>query len=153
MTRSPRARAASWMLAVTCLSACAGAPARGDGYDRALAAGKRAATAGRWQEAAHHFDQASHTALRDRDRDYAAFETANAHRAAGDRGGALKRYEALAHGKGEYAAQASLRAADMLVEHDDAEDAWRAMERVALEHPSSAAARTAVLRLLRHVHT
>lgn len=86
------------------LAACGGgAPSA---YGVHFAAGERAETAGRHDEAARAFDAASRDAASPRERDHALFLAALEFERAGDVAGAAQRFDQIAKRHGEHAAQA-----------------------------------------------
>jgi tetratricopeptide (TPR) repeat protein len=67
----PRRSAAGRAATAIALVALSCAPTYAEGYEQALAAGLRAQNAGRWAEAARHFDEAARLGARYKDRDEA----------------------------------------------------------------------------------
>ncbi len=84
-------------------AACASAPSS---YAVHFAAGERAETAGRHDEAARAFEAASRDPASAREKDHAAFLSALEMVRAGDVAGGAKKLDALARARGEHAAQA-----------------------------------------------
>lgn len=139
---------AAFALGLTALGSCA--PQRGAGYERALAEARRAYHAGRFDEAAEHFDEAARSARLARDGTYARYEAALAHARAGDVARACRDLRAIADARPptEYSAQAAFKAAD-LASGRDPEAGYAELEAVALRFPESGVARVALARILR----
>jgi tetratricopeptide (TPR) repeat protein len=108
----PRRSLASLCAMVAMLSFACGTVG-GKTFVRAFAAGERAYTAGRFQEAALEYDKAAAVAERPRDKEEALYAAGEARFRAGDEKGALARFEELAAAKppGERAIRAAYRAA------------------------------------------
>lgn len=131
--------------------ACGGcAPDRGSAYERSLAEGMRAETAGRFDEAAGRFDTAASKANLPRDAAHATYLAAVMLQRSGARAAALTRLDAIAAARPAQAdsASAALRAADMRIAAGDLEG-WRRLEAMVTTFPNSGAARPALRRLLR----
>jgi TolA-binding protein len=139
------------LLFVLLVASSACAPNRGAAYEKALAEGRRAHHAGRFDVAADRFDEAARTAKVPRDAVYARYEAALARARAGDVARAAAELRAIANAKppNAYAAQAAFKAADLAGKSDpSAGDAE--LEAVALRFPESGVARVALERLIRH---
>ena len=95
--------ALAFVLIVTSLACGASTPA----YTRSFAEGERAETAGRFAEAARHYDGAAQAAPNARERDHASYAAAKMLLQAGDLAAAAPRLEAIASAKpqGEHAAR------------------------------------------------
>lgn len=132
------------LLAVGC------APNRGAAYEKALAEARRAHHAGRFEEAAARFDEASRTAKVPRDAVYARYEAALARARAGDVARAASELRALAAAKPPtaYSAQAAFKAAQLALRSDEARG-YAELEEVALAFPDAGVAQVALARVLR----
>jgi outer membrane protein assembly factor BamD (BamD/ComL family) len=142
-------RAAAFLLAVACgVAACA--PNRGAAYEKALDEARRAEHDGRFDVAADRFDQAARTANEKRDGVFARYEAALARARAGDVARAARDLRAIADDKtaGEYAAQASFKAAE-LAWKSDPEAGAAELETMALRFPNTGVAKAALSRVLR----
>ena len=74
----------AFLVALVAILTSACAPSRGTAYEKALAEGRRAHHAGRFEVAAERFDEAARTAQVPRDAVYARYEAALARARAGD---------------------------------------------------------------------
>jgi outer membrane protein assembly factor BamD (BamD/ComL family) len=133
----------------TLLMACA--PTRGASFEKALAEGRRAHNAGRFEAAAERFDEAARTAKQPRDAVYARYEAALARARAGDVARASRELRAIADATpaNAYSAEAAFKAAD-LAYRSDPQAGIAELEAVIARFPDDAAARLAFFRVLRH---
>ncbi|WP_437601874.1 tetratricopeptide repeat protein [Sorangium sp. So ce590] len=144
------ASAAAVALAIAALLGPACAPARGDAYLAALAAGERAYHAGRYHEAARSFDGAASRALRVKDRDEARLMQARAFERAEAWGEARASYERLLADSphGPRSVRAEFELADLAIEHGDADAGFARLLAATRRHPSHGLARNALKRLI-----
>ena len=142
--------AVAGLVALVASSGLGCAPNRGAAFDKALAEGRRAHHAGRFDVAAERFDEAARTAKLPRDAVYARYEAALARARAGDVARAAKELREIASAKppNAYSAQAAFKAADLAYERDPA-SGYAELEAVALRFPETGVARAALKRLLR----
>jgi tetratricopeptide (TPR) repeat protein len=140
---------ARWALLCVLLAACA--PNRGNAYEKALAEGRRAHHAGRFEAAAERFDEAARTAKQPRDAVYARYEAALARARGGDVARASRELHAIADANppNAYSAEAAFKAAD-LAYRSDPEAGLPELEAVVVRFPDDGSARLALLRVLRH---
>jgi tetratricopeptide (TPR) repeat protein len=126
------------------------APTYGDAYLRAMAAGQRAYSAGRYDEAAAAFERAAGDALRVKDRDEARFLEARAHERAGRWAEAEAAYRALlaASPDGPRSARAELALADLAIDHGDAERGYAMLLEAVRRRPQHGDTPAALRRLV-----
>ncbi|WP_437877782.1 tetratricopeptide repeat protein [Sorangium sp. So ce513] len=148
--RAGRAAATALALALAALLGPACAPARGDAYLAAMAAGQRAYHAGRYREAASSFDGAASRALLVKDRDEARFMQARAFERAEAWAEARASYERLLADspRGPRSARAEFELADLEIEHGDADAGHAKLLAATKRHPSHGLARNALKRLI-----
>lgn len=132
--------------------ATACAPVYGEGYLEAVAAGKRAQHAGRFEEAATSFREAAAKATRVKDRDEAILLEARTYERMRDWRRASAAYERLlaVSPTGPRAARAKFELAMLAIDLGDDDEGYRALERAAREHPTHGLSGTALLRVLEH---
>jgi tetratricopeptide (TPR) repeat protein len=126
------------------------APDRGDAYARSLAQARRAHHAGRFAEAAGHFEEAAKQAKVPRDAVYMRYEAALTRARAGDVARAARELRAMATAKppSAYAPQAAFKAAQLAIAAD-AEAGHAELAQVPVDFPDSGVAQVAVVRLAR----
>ncbi len=125
------------------------APERGAAYERAFAEASRAEGAGRFAEAAASYDEATHAAVRVRDRDQARWDAAEMVARTGNFTEALSRLDVIASvGGAEHQAEAAYRAANLRIRYGDAARGWMAMEQIPSRFPQHGVAHVAVRRLV-----
>ncbi|WP_437337294.1 tetratricopeptide repeat protein [Sorangium sp. So ce394] len=148
---SRRAAASALALAIAALLGPACAPARGDAYVAAMAAGERAYHAGRYHEAARSFDGAASRALRVKDRDEARLLQARSFERAEAWAEARASYERLLADspRGPRSVRAEFELADLEIEHGDADAGYAMLLAATRRNPSHGLARNALKRLLR----
>jgi len=142
--------AARVVLLLVGLGACG--PSRGDVYERSFAAGQRALHAGRYEEAAHAFDEAASAAERVKDRDEALFLVARMHEKRGAHGeakAALARLSEASPG-GPRAGRAAFDLATLEIEHGDVERGYAMLLEATALYPKNGLARRAVHRMAQH---
>jgi outer membrane protein assembly factor BamD (BamD/ComL family) len=151
-------RAVTTSVAVACALALAAsglacsAPARGNGYERSLAAGERAQSAGRFGDAASEYDRASRAARLPRDAAHARYLSARML----VRGGNLRDAAVVLHAiadaspPGEDSALAAYELADLALASDHEADGWAAMDAFVRRFPGSGVAPRALRRMIRH---
>ncbi|MGK3991525.1 tetratricopeptide repeat protein [Sorangium sp. So ce136] len=149
--RAVNASAPALALAIAALLGPACAPARGDAYLAAMAAGERALHAGRYREAAGAFDGAASRALLVKDRDEARLMQARAFERAEAWGEARASYERLLADSpdGPRSERAEFELADLAIEHGDADAGFAMLLAATRRHPSHGLARNALKRLIR----
>jgi tetratricopeptide (TPR) repeat protein len=132
------------------LAACA--PNHGQAFERALAEGDRAETAGRYADAARSFDAAAMHALLYRDRTHAVYLAALMFERAGDLAPARERYEAVARAApaAEDSGAAAYKEADMDIARGDSAAGWREMDAMLRHFPDDGLGKSAFHRLVRH---
>ena len=138
------------VLAAVLATSCA--PNRGDGYVRALAAGERAETAGRFLEASARYEAAAEGAKLPRDRDHARYLAALMLAHGGNLREATARLDAIGNATPATpdSARAAYKAADLRLSHGDEEAGFRGLDDLMRRFPSSGVARPALHRLVRH---
>ncbi|RYE94307.1 MAG: hypothetical protein EOO75_02315 [Myxococcales bacterium] len=140
-------------LALVALLTLAGCAARSsDGYRRSLAAGDRAKSAGRYDEAAAAYAEAARAASKERDRDEGAFLEAATLAQGGRHQEAMAAYDRLiaASPRGERSERAVYERALLEIEHGDAAAGWAALERALLTLPGAGTGRRALHKLVEH---
>jgi tetratricopeptide (TPR) repeat protein len=116
-----------------------------------MAEASRDESAGRLAEAVAGYDRATALAKRDRDRDQARWDAADAVAREQDVAGAVARFDAIVRaGPSEHQAEAAYRAAVLRIEHGDAGAGWGELEQVPRRFPSSGIAHVAVRKLVAH---
>jgi tetratricopeptide (TPR) repeat protein len=132
------------------VSACG--PSIGAAYERSFAAGQRAYHSGRYEEAAHDFEQAAQTATRVKDRDEALFEAARMHEKRGAYAEAHAAYERVTKTSpdGPRAARAAYDMALVEVDHGDAERGYQLLLDATYKYPQHGSARRSLHRLIEH---
>ncbi len=127
------------------------APNRGASYERSLAEGLRAETAGRYHDAAACFDDATKSAKVPRDGAHARYLAALMLRKAGRNAEARARLDVIAEADPPLpdSALSAYQAADMRIAAGD-EDGWRRMEALLRRFPNSGVSRPALHRVLHH---
>jgi tetratricopeptide (TPR) repeat protein len=138
------------MLAALALGAGACAHQGPAPYQLAMAQASRDESAGRLAEAVRGYDRAAGLASRAPDRDQARWNAADVAAHEHDIADAAARFDAIASSAGEHQAEAAYRAALLRVEHGNAEEGWRQLERVTRRFPSSGIAHVAVRKLVAH---
>jgi TolA-binding protein len=130
------------------LAACA--PTLPDAYTRARAAAERAYAAGRYEEAARSWQAAAATADRPHHRNEARYRAAVSLRRAGRWADAMRAYQQLAESapRSSRAARAAYDRAELELRHGDAKRGRSLLERVVSDYPDSAAAQSAVRRIV-----
>lgn len=125
---------------------------RGEAFERAFAAGERAAHAGRHDEAAAAFDKAAGEAKRVKDCDEALFLEARSQERAGHVDAAratLVRLE-KASPTGPRTVRAAFDSADLEIDHGSEEQGYKMLEAAARAHPEHGLARPSINRIARH---
>jgi tetratricopeptide (TPR) repeat protein len=137
------------LAALALVAGCAG-PSRQ--FLEAKAAGDRAKTSGRYEEAARAYHDAAATAKRDRDRDEGLFLEAETYRQAGRSREAMSALDALiaASPNGERTERAIFDRAFLEIEHGDQAAGWAALEKATFEHPRAGSARRALRKVAEH---
>jgi TolA-binding protein len=140
------------LLVAVCAAALSCAPNHGQAYERALAQGDQAETAGRYADAAASYDAAADRALLYRDRAHAIYLAALMDERAGDLVAARKRYEMLASAAPptEDSGAAAYKEADMDIARGDAQAGWREMEAMLRRFPDDGLGKSALHRILHH---
>lgn len=133
------------------LAACGGSTGRSDAYQRALADARKASGAGRWAEAARHYDSATGEARRDRDREFSLYSAGMARAESGDAAGARAVLERVVALRGEYAARAAMSLAQLRLKTTGDVEGWSDLEAVVITYPDAGVARAAAQKLLRHL--
>lgn len=125
----------------------------GKPYVRAYAAGDRAYSAGRFDEAAHAYEDASKIADRPRDREEALFSAAESFERAKEIDAALTLYDQLATPRppGERTFYAAYRAAQIRLARGEKEKAYAALEAIFTEAPEEGIAKRALREVVLHV--
>jgi tetratricopeptide (TPR) repeat protein len=140
-------------LLLVALGASACAPTLPRSYQEARAAGHRAYSAGRYDEAARMYRDAARASSRVHDRDEMLFLEAAAHQRAGRHREARARYEALlaASPTGGRASRAAHEVAELEIAHGDEERGYALLEAAFLRFPTSGPSRHALTRYLKHL--
>ncbi|MBX3192725.1 MAG: tetratricopeptide repeat protein [Labilithrix sp.] len=140
----------AYALLALALAGCGG-PTRGAEYARSLAEARRAHHAGRFEEAANKFDEASKSAKVPRDAIYARYESALTRARAGDVARAAAELRAIGAAKppNAYSAQAAFKAAELAMTADRAAG-LRELEQVAVDFPDSGVAQVAIRRVIKN---
>jgi TolA-binding protein len=133
------------------LAACA--PAYGDAYLVALAAGRRADHAGRYIEAARAYDDAAAKALRVKDRDEARFMQARSFERAERWSEAESAYRRLIDDspRGPRSPRAAFDIAEIEIHHGDAARGFALLEEAADRYPNHGLCRPSIRRLVEHI--
>lgn len=139
------------LIVLALATACA--PSVSEGFLRAKAAGDRALSAGRYEEAARAYREAADAAERQRDRDEALFLEAGVFQRARDFEKAKAAYRALLaeSPSGERAGRASYELAWLEIETGNEAEGYALLERALREHPKAGPARRALKRYLDHL--
>lgn len=139
------------LLAIASAAACA--PNVGEAFLQSKAAGDRALSAGRYEEAAHAYQEAADAARRPRDRDEALFLEANVYRRARDWEKAKAAYRALLaeSPEGDRAARATYELAWIEIETGNRDEGFAMLEGALFAHPDAGPARRALKRFLAHL--
>lgn len=139
------------LAAAASLVACA--PNVGEPYLRAKAAGDRAYSAGRLDEAARGYHEAAAAARRPRDRDEATFLEASTYERAHEWAKATEVFAKLAaqNPPGERTARAAFELAEIQLQTGRVDEGFAALERAFRAHPGAGSARKAVHRFLEHL--
>lgn len=145
------ARALRWIAAVVALEACA--PTLSPAWREAMASADRARHAGRHAEAAAGYDQAAREASRPLDRDEAEYRAAVELARAGDRAGALERFDRVAERSRDFerGARAAWEAAVLRCEGPSGEAqtrGWRDLDTLVRTRSATGPARLAAMRTL-----
>jgi tetratricopeptide (TPR) repeat protein len=150
--RLPRSPFAAVALALA-VAGCA--PSIPDAFARPFAAGQRALSAGRYDEAARSFDAAAAHATRVKDRDEARYLEARAKQRSGRFDDARATYDRLIADSptGPRAARADFDRAELEIDRGDAERGFSMLREAVLRHPNHGVARAAFTRLLRRERT
>jgi TolA-binding protein len=129
-----------------------GGPAYGKPFLLSFRDGQRAYHAGRYQEAAQHYEAAAAKAQRVKDRDEALFMVARMHERAHDYPSAQASYRRLveASPRGPRTARAVFEIAELSIERGDAEAGWRLRRKAIERYPSHGSARQALKELVAH---
>jgi tetratricopeptide (TPR) repeat protein len=140
------------LLAILALLGC-GAPAWGEAYLKSFHAGRRAYSAGRYQEAARHFEQASTLATRVKDRDEALFMQARMYEKLERWGEARASYDRLVRvsPKGPRSARAVYELAQITIAHGDSRKGWTLLRSAIERHPNHGSARGALSQWVREM--
>lgn len=125
------------------------APSRGDAYEQAFAAGQRAMHAGRFTEAARHFDEAAGQALRVKDRDEARFLQGRSMERAGRWKEARGAYEQILREDGPRTARATFEVARLELDHGNADKGRAMLLDAAKRYPEHGLSTSAVKELAR----
>jgi tetratricopeptide (TPR) repeat protein len=133
---------------VLALGACA--PTLPRRYQEQRAAAERAYAAGRYEEAAHHWELAAGAADRRRDRSEALYRAGASYERAGRHGDAEASYEKIAarFPKSSRAARADFDRARIEIEHGNREHGYALLERAMFAHADSGLAPRALRELL-----
>ncbi len=137
------------MIAALALGCGAGAPSA---FAVSYANGQRAEAAGRWQEAATGYDQAASASTDERQKDNARYHAAIARVHAGDVAGGGRDLLAIAAGTGEWAQEAAMAHALLLLEANDPAAAGE-LDAFVLRFPNEGLARRALALRLRALDT
>jgi tetratricopeptide (TPR) repeat protein len=132
-------------------AALAGCGGSSDAFQSGLAAGERAKSSGRYDEAAAAYGEAATRAKKQRDQDEARYRQASALQEAGRVPEALAAYEALASRPGERAGRAAFDEAFLLIDRGDAAKGWTQIEAALWAHADSGSARRGLHRWLDHL--
>ncbi len=122
-----------------------------DEFKNGLAAGERAKSSGRYDEAAAAYGEAATKAKRERDQDEARYRQASALQEAGRVPEALAAYEALAAKGGERSARAAFDEGFLQIDRGDAAKGWAQIEAAIWAHSNSGAARRGLQKWLAHL--
>ncbi|MBI5536789.1 MAG: hypothetical protein HY898_28975 [Deltaproteobacteria bacterium] len=143
-----RASASGLLLAALMLALSACAPTLPPAYKLAHAAGDRAWSAGRFDEAAAKYREAAEAAGKVNDRDEMLFLEASSWQRAGQWQQARDRYSALEtlNPAGDRAARCAFELAELEIEHGDAARGYAMHEQALRRYPSSGIARRQMLR-------
>lgn len=133
------------------VAACA--PSVGEGFLRAKAAGDRAHSAGRYEEAARAYREAADQAKRRRDRDEALFLAAGMQQRAGATGTSAEVYRLLITESphGERTPRAAFELAWMEIDAGHADAGYTMLERAIRAYPGAGTARRGLERYLAHL--
>ncbi len=138
-------------LVIVALGASACALSHGAAYDAAVGSAARNEGAGRFAAAAADYDRAASVGTREREKDEARWDAAEATARAGDVAGAASRFEALAgDGASEHQAEAAFRLANLRIESGDPDRGWQDLERIPRRFPTHGVAHAAVRKLVQH---
>lgn len=132
------------------LSACA--PTLGRSYEVAFAKGQRAYHAGRYEEAATHFEKAAQNATRVKDRDEAILLVARMHEKRGAYPDAHAAYERITNSSpdGPRAARAAYDMALVEIDNGNSEHGYLLLLDATYKYPRHGSARRSLHRLIEH---
>jgi TolA-binding protein len=121
-------------------------PAHGEAFELSFAAGQRAYSAGRYEEAAQLFDRAAADAERVKDRDEALFLRARMYERLQRWSEAREAYRRLlaTSPDGPRAARAAFEIATIEIDHGEAEAGWKALAAAVERYPSHGSASRAI---------
>ncbi len=139
-------------LLVLALALTACGSARPTAYAQSLAAGDRAKSSGRYDEAATAYGEAARAATKSRDRDEGFFLEAATLDQAGRHQEAMAAYDRLiaASPGGERTERAIYERAELEIRYGDQAAGWAALEKAMLAHPSAGSARRALRQIVEH---
>jgi tetratricopeptide (TPR) repeat protein len=139
------------LVAAALAAPLAGCGGSNDAFQSGLAAGDRAKSSGRYDEAAAAYRDAATRAKKQRDQDEARYREASALEQAGRVPEAIAAYDAIASGAGERAARAAFDEAFLQIDRGDAAKGWAQIEAAIWAHASSGSARKGLHRWLAHL--
>jgi len=141
----------AYAICACCLLGCASSIPRP--YLEAKAAGHRAYSSGRYEQAAEHFHQAAGKADRRKDRDEALYLEASSYLRAGRYREAKTVFEAMVSisPDGLRAARAAHEAAKIEIRHGDAAKGWQMLHAAIVRYPASGLSRAALQRYLQYL--
>jgi tetratricopeptide (TPR) repeat protein len=120
-------------------------------YEVAFAGAQRAEGAGRFTEAVTAYDDAASMARRKPDRDQARWDAAEMEVRAANTADALVRLDAIAaDATSEHQAEAAYHAAQLRIEHGEADAGWHSMDQVPRRFPAHGVAYVAIRHLVTH---
>lgn len=137
-------------LSLLLLAGCGGGRSA---YENAIAAGDRAKTGGRYDEAAAAYREAGVVGSTQFHRDEGRYLEAASLQQAGRHREAMAAYDSLLASSptGDRAARATFERAWLEIEHGDAEAGWKSVERAIFEHGQSGVAPRAIRKLVAHL--
>lgn len=152
MKMSALVRPRRFLPLVALLGVLAGCAGPGSQFLAAKAAGDRAKSSGRLDEAAQAYQDAAQTAKRARDRDEALYLAAATYQQAGRNREAMAAYEGLISlsPEGERTKRAIFERASLEIAQGDESKGWQMLEDAVFQHPDAASAGGALRKIAEH---